>query len=848
MLYPENIEAKLRFDRIRKTVADACLTSIGKDCAASMAYMTDYDEVMKHAGRTAEMAAIIESEVDFPASELPDLREALRRIRIDGLYLDEEELLALRTSLALSISMIDFFRDPNGFADDAKPDEGGHPDYPRMSELAAELTPYPLTIQVIDRILTPQGEIRDNATPQLSDIRSEIRQQEVAAMRRLNAIMKKAQNDGIVDAEASISIHDGVAVIPVPAANKRMLGGMVIDESSTGRTAFVQPAEVVAINSRLKELRNEERREIIRILKDTSANIRPYAPDMIHTIEALGEIDFVRGKALYAKDIDSVMPIVDKERGLYLSGARHPLLLKQLAEQGKKIVPLNIELAAPSSRILLISGPNAGGKSVCLQTVGLLQYMLQCGLLVPVNEGSRMCIFEKLFIDIGDNQSIENDLSTYSSHLTAMKNFVRNSDDATLVLFDEFGTGTEPLMGGAIAQAVLAELNRLGAWGVLTTHYTNLKHFATQTDGLVNGAMTFDTQKIEPKFSLHIGQPGSSFAFEIARKIGLPEKILQEAKETMGQENADYDRNLRQINRDKHYWEQKRQNVKENDKKLSEVLERYNEMLDSIKTERKAIINKAKEEAQNLLAQANKQIENTIRGIREAQAEKERTKQLRQSLETFKTENVETTNAEDEEILRKMEQIRKRQQRRSEKNGEKSQENPIPNENEKAEKTDNRPIEVDDMVAIDGDESRLGKVMSIKGGNVQIAMGNMLTTIKLTRLRRVSKSAAKKAGSDKRGGIDYSNVASTVRDKKLNFKSEIDVRGMRTEEALQEVSRFIDEAVLCEASQVRILHGKGNGILRQMIRQYLKTQPCVEEARDENVQFGGAGITVVDMK
>ncbi len=846
MLFPENIEAKLRFDRVRKAVVEACLTSIGKDFAANMAYMTDYDEVMKHAGRTAEMAAILESEVDFPASELPDLRDALRRIRIDGLYLDEDELLALRTSLALSICMIDFFRDPNGFADDAKPDEGGHPDYPRMSELAAELSPYPLTINVIDRILTPQGEIRDNATPQLSDIRSEIRQQEVAAMRRLNAIMKKAQSDGIVDAEASISIHDGVAVIPVPAANKRMLGGMVIDESSTGRTAFVQPAEVVAINSRLKELRNEERREIIKILKDTSSNIRPYAPDMIHTIEALGEIDFVRGKAIYAKDIDATLPIIDKERGLYLSGARHPLLMKQLAEQGKKIVPLNIELVAPSSRILLISGPNAGGKSVCLQTVGLLQYMLQCGLLIPANEGSRMCIFENLFIDIGDNQSIENDLSTYSSHLTAMKNFVRYSNDATLVLFDEFGTGTEPLMGGAIAQAVLAELNRLGAWGVLTTHYTNLKHFATQTDGLVNGAMTFDTQKIEPKFSLHIGQPGSSFAFEIARKIGLPEKILQEAKETMGQENADYDRNLRQINRDKHYWEQKRQNVKENDKKLSDVLEKYNEMLDSIRTERKNIINKAKEEARDLLAQANKQIENTIREIRNTQAEKERTKQLRQSLEIFKTEDVEAINAEDGEILRKMEQIRKRQQRRMEKSGDAKQ--GTSPQNEKNETVDDRPLGVNDMVAIDGDESRLGQVMSIKGGNAQIAMGNMLTTIKVSRLKRVSKNAAKRASGDKRGGIDYSNVASTVRDKKLNFKSEIDVRGMRTEEALQEVSRFIDEAVLCEASQVRILHGKGNGILRQMIRQFLKSQSCVEEARDENVQFGGAGITVVDMK
>lgn len=840
MLIPDNIESKLKFDRIRRTVADYCLTTIGKEFAAQMSFLTDYEAVSIHTGRTAEMVSIFESQVYFPASELPDIREGLRRIRVDGLFLEEEELSALRVFLRQSIEVINFFGDPNGFADDANPDTCGNVDYPLLCTLAAELTPYPLTIQLIDRILTPDGLIKDNATPKLGEIRAEIKSSEAAAIRRLNAILKKAQTDGIVDADAAVAIRDGAAVIPIPAGNKRALGGIVVDESATGRTAYVQPAEVVAINSRLSELRSEERREIIRILKDVSSNIRPYAPEMIHSIEALGEIDFVRGKALYAKDIDATLPIIDKEKGMYLSGARHPILMKQLAEQGKKIVPLNIELVAPTSRMLIISGPNAGGKSVCLQTVGLLQYMLQCGLLVPVNEGSRMCVFDKLFIDIGDNQSIDNDLSTYSSHLLAMKNFVKNSDGDTLILIDEFGTGTEPLVGGAIAQAVLSELNKLGAFGVLTTHYTNLKHFAAQTEGLANGAMTFDTQKIEPKYSLLIGQPGSSFAFEIAHKIGLPDSILQEARSTMGQENADYDRNLRQINRDKHYWEQKRQNVKENDKRLAETLAKYNEMLEGIRAERKQIIAKAKEQAEELLKQANRRIENTILEIRKSQAEKEQTKKLRQSLDDFREDEVESVKTDDELIARKIEQIKRRQARQKELPTDRKQEEPAKEEVE-------GPLCDGDFVVIDNRPEHMGQILSIRGKTAQVAIGNLLSTIKIERLRRISATKARKMGGEK-SGVDYSNVAATVREKKLNFKAEVDVRGMRGEEAVQEVANFLDEAVLCGASQIRVLHGKGNGILRHMIRQFLKGQSCVSDAYDENVQFGGAGITVVDLK
>ncbi len=830
MLIPDNIESKLRFHKIREAVADACLTSIGKSLANAMSFSTSTDDVRRLTGQAAEMAQILDSEAIFPASELPDIRDALARIRVEGLYLNEEELSFLRIALSLSISAIDFF-------------EAAEPDaHPLLRTLSQGLAPYPLTIQEIDRILGPDGQVRDTASPALANIRQEIKEQEVAASRRLNAIMQRAQKMGLVESDAAISVRDGIPVIPIPAANKRMLDCVVVDESSTGRTAFVLPAEVASINSRIRELHNDERREIIRILKDVAANIRPYAPDMIRSIETLGELDFVRGKALYAKEIDATLPIIDDEPNLYLSGARHPLLMAQLAMQGKKIVPLNIELNAPQSRILVISGPNAGGKSVCLQTVGLLQLMLQCGLLIPVNEGSRMCVFNNLFIDIGDNQSIENDLSTYSSHLLAMKNFMRNADPRTLILIDEFGTGTEPLMGGAIAEAVLAELNRLGAFGVLTTHYTNLKHFASQTEGLVNGAMSFDTQRIEPKFTLHIGQPGSSFAFEIAHKIGLPERILAEAKEKMGQENADYDKNLRQINRDKHYWEQKRQNVKENDKKLAETLQRYNDMLEGIKAERKEILSKAKEEARELLAETNRRIEATIKEIRESQAEKTKTKEVRQELDEFRKQAEQRDDEADKNIDRKMEQIRQRQLRQKQRSKQQSSATTPDKPQE-----DNTPLAVGDYVSIDGNVSRIGQILSIKGSSAQVAMGNMSSTLKLDRLKRISNAAARKAQGKPLGGIDYSNVASTVREKKLNFSSEIDVRGMRADEALQRVSNFMDEALLCEAPQVRILHGKGNGILREQIRKLLHTLPYVSDCRDENVQFGGAGITVADL-
>ena len=834
MLLPENIEGKLQFDKIRQAVTSFCLTGIGAELTQAMTFADDQTLVELMAQRTQQMIEVLSDYDDFPAAEHPDIRESLKRIRIEGLYLAEEELLSLLVILRTSDAMLSFFAQT--------PDD----ELLALKDLAQELTPFPLIAKAIDRILDPHGTIRDNASPQLADIRHQIKVQEVEANRRLNAIMRRAQAEGLVDPDASIAIRDGVAAIPVVAANKRSLDGIVVDESATGRTAFIQPAEVVAINSRLRELHNEERREIIKILKEISSNIRPYAPDIIHSAEVLGQLDFLRAKALYADKIHGIVPRIDPEPGLFLSGARHPILMEQLATQGKSVVPLNVELVAPQSRMLVISGPNAGGKSVCLQTVGLLQYMFQCGLPIPAHEESRLCVFRNLFIDIGDNQSMDNDLSTYSSHLLAMKNFLRGADERTLLLIDEFGTGTEPLLGGAIAQSVLAELNNKQAFGVLTTHYTNLKHFASQTPGLVNGAMTFDVHKIEPLFTLHIGQPGSSFAFEIARKIGLPEQILQNAKEQMGQDNAEYDRNLRQIVRDKHYWEQKRQNVKENDKKLADVLQRYNDMLEGAKAERKAIIAKAKAEANDLLAAANKQIENTIRQIKESQAEKERTKQARQQFDEFRAQAEQQTNENDADIDRKIEQIKRRQQRQKDRQRDKAA-NPSDAATSAPQKeVPEAPIAVGDMVCIDGDTNRVAQIVALKANEATISLGSLVSTIKLQRLKRVSRSAAKQNATGRKVGIDYSNVAQTVREKKLNFKSEIDVRGMRADEALAQVGQLVDEAIMCEAPQIRILHGKGNGILRVQIQQYLNSIPFIANVHDEDVRFGGAGITVAE--
>ncbi|MBQ3634289.1 MAG: Smr/MutS family protein [Bacteroidales bacterium] len=836
MLIPDNIEAKLRFGKVRLAVEQECLTPIGRDIIRDMAFRTEYEEICRLTGETAELQSILNNSSDFPAETVEDLQGALTRIKIEGTYMTETELASLRTLLDVTERLTRFFGG-----------ETSAESYPYLSELAQRLVAFPLTARRIDEILDDNGEVKDSASPELSRLRSEIRNLEASVSRRMLSILHKAQSDGIVDAEASVSVRDGLAVIPVAAANKRQIQGIVVSESATGRTAFVQPAEIVALNGKIVSLRGEERREVVRILKDVASNIRPYSEEIKEDCVVTGQFDSIRAKAVYANAIGAILPTIENRQGMYVRGARHPILQQQLAAQGRQIVPLNIELESPQCRLLVISGPNAGGKSVCLQTVGIIQMMLQMGLLVPVAEGSKMGIFENIFIDIGDDQSIENDLSTYSSHLTAMKSFVRNANGRTLLLIDEFGTGTEPMLGGAIAESVLEDLNNKKAFGVVTTHYTNLKHFASSTAGLQNAAMAFDTQRIEPKFSLHIGQPGSSFAFEIARKIGLPENILQSAKEKIGQENADYDKNLRQIVRDKHYWEQKRQSVKENDKHLGEVLEKYEKQLDDIKTERKEILRKAKEEAQRLLDEANKQIEHTIREIREAQAEKNRTKEVRQELQELKERVSEGEDRDDTDIDEKMNRIRERQKRRKERQEKKREEGGTAPAQEKPK--EQKPIEVGDTVCIDKDKKQSGKVIAIMGANAQIQIGQMTTIVKIARLSQssaVSKSTASPT-PQQTNSVNYSHISDGIRERKLQFSPEIDVRGMRADEAIERTARFVDEAILCDSPLLRILHGKGNGILRSQIRQFLKSLPYVVSVHDEAEQFGGAGITIVEL-
>ncbi len=651
--------------------------------------------------------------------------------------------------------------------------------------------------------------------------------------------------DGYVEADASVAVRDGRAVIPVPAAYKRKLGGIVHDESATGRTSYIEPTEVVELNNELRELEYAERRELVKILIEMSNQIRPYIDDLLYSYKFLGIIDFIRAKARFAINIDAILPVVSHRQDFYWKNARHPLLFLQLKSQGKEVVPLDIELQRPHERILLISGPNAGGKSVCLQTVGLLQYMLQSGLLVSMSEGSNMGFFENIFIDMGDEQSIENDLSTYSSHLMNMKFFVRNSNAATLLLIDEFGTGTEPMLGGAIAESVLNQLNSQQVFGVITTHYTNLKHFASQTEGILNGAMLFDTHAIQPLFKLQMGQPGSSFAFEIARKIGLPEVILADAKEKIGQDHFDFDKHLREIVRDKRYWEQKRQSIKDNEKRLSEVLERYQLELQNVKKERRDILEKARNEAQNLLSTANREIENTIRTIRESQAEKEKTRLVRRQLDGFKVQAEETLVDNDDAIEKKIRQIKEREQRKAEKGAKTRTDSGKGAETEKPV-PDGR-IEIGDYVKLQG-QSVPGEVIEILGKEAVVAFGSLYTTVKSVRLEKISNNVAKREIRNGAGAAQVSNVGSTVRERKLNFKSEIDVRGHRTEEAIEKVANLLDEALMCEVHTVRVLHGKGNGILRQMLRQYINTLPFVVSMRDEHVQLGGSGITIVELE
>ena len=824
MLYPTHFEQKIDFTAIRQLLKDKCISTLGAEKVDDIQFSADFQTIDRLLNETDEMFRVMTSGgEELPIGDFFDVRPALSRVRVEGLFLDELEVFGLWRALEAVRKLVSFL---------TKNEENP---YPYLSELLPGTETFPLIIKRIDGLLTKFGKLKDNASPELARIRKDIHQVENSVSRTLNAILRQAQADGYVDKDVAPTMRDGRLVIPVLPSFKRKITGIVHDESATGKTVFIEPQQVVEANNRIRELEAEERREIIRILVEFTTFLRPYFEEIKASQEFLGTIDFLRAKALFAVEINAIKPRIDNTCQLEWAKAIHPLLFLSLRKQKKEIVPLDIVLN-DKQRILLISGPNAGGKSVCLKTVVLLQYMLQCGLLIPIHSNSRAGIFERLFIDIGDEQSIENDLSTYSSHLLNMKFFIKNSNSKTLLLIDEFGTGTEPMIGGAIAEATLERFNRNSAFGVITTHYTNLKLYADATEGIVNGAMLYDRQHLQPLFQLSIGNPGSSFAVEIARKIGLPEDLIADAAEKVGSDRMDYDKHLQDIVRDKRYWENKRRDIRLKEKKLEETLAKYETEMASIDKQRKEITQKAKTEAQELLSNTNAKIENTIRAIKEVQAEKEKTKEVRKELKEFGL-SLTLSKGEGKSFTQKPIQSLNYPILKS-KTSEKSH---SPSPQERAGEW----FYVGSHVRLKG-QTATGTIIEIQDKNALVAFGQMKSTVKLSKLEAVSKTQLKKE-KHKYESIAQ-NTNDEVRQRKLTFKSEIDVRGMRVDEALQAVTYFIDDAIMVGMPSVRILHGTGTGALRQMIRQYLATIHGVANYRDEHVQFGGAGITVIEME
>ena len=838
MIYPSNFENKIQFSEIRSLLKGYCLSQLGKDKVDVMAFGNDAELINTALRQTREFRRMQEETDDFPLQYFFDMRASIKRIRIEGTHLEENEIFDLRRSLETIAGIVKFLN---------RSDDDGNYDYPTLHALTENVLTFPDLIRRIDQILDKYGKIKDTASPRLAEIRSQLRKAEGSVSRTLYNILRAAQSEGLVEKDVTPTLRDGRLVVPIAPAMKRRIKGIVHDESSTGKTVFVEPTEVVEANNRIRELEADERREIIVILTEFSKLVRPHVDDIIYAYQLLAEIDFIRARAEFARLTNGIEPEVSAKPVVDWITAKHPLLWLALKKQDKPIVPLDIMLTK-DRHILIISGPNAGGKSVCLKTVGLLQYMLQCGLSIPVSERSKVGIFADIMIDIGDEQSIENDLSTYSSHLLNMKNMMKQANENTLLLIDEFGTGTEPQIGGAMAEAVLNQFVKKQAWGVITTHYQNLKHYADSHDGIANGAMLYDRHEMRPLFQLAIGQPGSSFAIEIARKTGIPDEVIREASDIVGSDYIQSDKYLQDIVRDKRYWENKRQNVHQREKDLEKTIAKYEEEIKELAQKRKEILRQAKEQAQELLKESNRNIENTIREIRECQAEKEETKRLREELNAFKEDVSEIdTKSADDLIEKKMRQIMERKERREKRKKEKKENaskpttigTKLPTPSALAEQ---QTFCVGDNVRMRG-LTTVGTVEAISGKEATVIFGDVRTKVKMSRLEHTTKTP--ETTQPATFGISK-ETRQTIDSHKLNFHQDLDVRGMRGDEALNAVQHFIDDAILVGMSRVRILHGKGNGILRQLIRQYLQSVPNVTSCKDEHVQFGGAGITVVD--
>ena len=856
MIYPSNFEHKIGFDEIRTLLKERCLSGLGKEKVDEIAFSTDVTEVNERLEQLREFRRLQEDANDFPLQYFFDVRESIKRIRLEGTHLEENEVWDLRRSLETIANIVKYLE--RGGEETAS-GEMRYP-YPALHRLTEGVATFPAMIRRIDSILDKFGHIKDSATMTLAGIRHDLQKMEGSISRTLYTILHAAQKDGLVDKDVAPAVRDGRLVIPVSPGVKRKISGIVHDESATGKTVFIEPTEVVEANNKVRELEAAERREIIRILTVFSDEIRPHVSDILGSYEFLAQIDLIRAKAELASLTNGFEPEVKEQPQMDWIRACHPLLQLSLEKQGKQVVPLDIMLT-PQARLLIISGPNAGGKSVCLKTTGLLQYMLQCGLSVPIGDRSTTGIFESIMIDIGDEQSIENDLSTYSSHLLNMKQMMKQADGHTLLLIDEFGGGTEPTIGGAIAEAVLKQFWEKQAFGVITTHYQNLKHFAEDHKGVVNGAMLYDRHEMQALFQLSIGQPGSSFAIEIARKTGIPEEVIKDASDIVGRDYIQSDKYLQDIVRDKRYWEGKRQTIHQHEKSLESKINRYEDELSEIERQRKEILRKAKEEAEELLRESNKKIENAIREIRESQAEKERARQVREELNAFKEEISDIdTRESDEQIARKIRQLQERKERREKRKAEKQKKEEAGKRKEDAALASAQGSSAKDAQFKPGDTVRIkgltsvGRLESIDGKMATVIFGDMKTKMRAERLERAEAPKQQSSKQEERNQSiagSYANVSSGTRQaidsRKLNFKQDIDVRGMRGDEAINAVTYFIDDAILVGVPRVRILHGTGTGILRQLIRQYLATIPNVSHFHDEHVQFGGAGITVVDL-
>ncbi len=840
-LIDTRLEQKIGFDRIRQIISDRCSTSYAAERTATETFSTKESQIRKRLLLTDEMRLIMMFEDGFPSGGFIDCIDFLKPLENPSSAIDLVSLRKLRTMLDTLRKVTNFFE---GIKDGV---------YPNLKRMSAHVMNFPEVQRRIDTIVDRYGDVKDTASEALYEIRKSLREKEGAISRRMSAILKKAQEEGIVDSDAGVSVRDGRMLIPVSAANKKKIAGFIYDESATGKTAYIEPAEVVELDNQIKELKFSEQREILRILLEFTEFLRPYIPDLLDGARFLGEIDFIMAKAQVALDFIAGMPVISDNGELNLRKARHPLLERALRKERKEIVPLTATLT-PQKHILLISGPNAGGKSVCLKTVGLLQYMFQWGMLIPTSEASELPVFDRIMVSIGDDQSIDNDLSTYSSFLADMKTMLEKADSRTLVLIDEFGSGTEPAAGGAIAEAILSEFDKRGVYGVITTHYTNLKLYASADTGVMNGAMMFDVKNIAPMFKLEMGLPGNSFAFELARKMGMPEAVIKDAEARAGEEFVGIERNLRRIARNRKALDEKLERIRHTDKTLEGITDRYQKELQQIQQTKKEILDQAKKEAEEIIRSANRQVENTIRTIKESQAEKETTQEARRELSGFMSllaarKEQEQKDKEDY-IEKKIRQLDARKERQKQRKAQKAdaraaeEAQEILAEQQRLAAFRSAPLKAGEKVRVK-ENGMVGEVVKVSAKAVVVAIGNISSKMPIDKVERITSNEFKSAVKETAKPVSSVQIDSSITERKLNFKTEIDIRGARLSDALDQVSRYIDDAIMLGVSSVRIIHGKGTGVLRDEIQKLLRTVPGVASAKDEHIQLGGSGVTVV---